>query len=100
MLVSGVRMTVLSGRERMCGGQEAGGGRDKILRFHHISEKLSNLKVISAILNSSYLLPVAVGCWLTLTTSIVVDFVVVVVGVTVSTVVVKEESVPAIHNIQ
>ena len=27
MLVSGVRMTVLSGREEMCGGQDAGGGR-------------------------------------------------------------------------
>ena len=27
MLVSGVRMTVLSGREGMTGGQEAGGGR-------------------------------------------------------------------------
>ena len=29
MLVSGVRMTVLSGREEMCGGQEAGGRRHK-----------------------------------------------------------------------
>ena len=27
VLVSGVRMTVLSGREGMCGGQEAGGRR-------------------------------------------------------------------------
>ena len=26
VLVSGVRMTLLSGREGMCGGQEAGGG--------------------------------------------------------------------------
>ena len=43
MLVSGVRMTVLSGREGMCGGQEAAGRRDKILRFHNIFEKLSNL---------------------------------------------------------
>jgi hypothetical protein len=57
-------MTVLSGREGMCGGQEA----------------------------------VVVGWLLTLMTSVVVDFVVVVVGFTASTVVVKEESVPAIHN--
>ena len=61
--------------------------------------------IISAIPYSSCrcLLPVAVGCWLTLMTSVVVDFVVVVVGftastvvvvgVTVSIVVVKEESV-------
>ena len=41
-----------------------------------------------------------VGWLLTLMTSVVtvVDFVVVVVGITASTVVVKEESVPAIHN--
>ena len=29
VLVSGVRMTVLSGREEMCGGQETGGRRGK-----------------------------------------------------------------------
>ena len=39
--------------------------------------------------------PAVVGWLLTLTTSVVVDFVVVVVGITASTVVVKEESVPA-----
>ena len=35
---------------------------------------------------------------ITVSTSVVVDFIVVVVGITASTVVVKEESVPAIHN--
>ena len=44
------------------------------------------------------ILPVVVGWLLTLMTSVVVDFVVVVVGITAITVVVKEVSVPAIHN--
>ena len=44
--------------------------------------------------------PVVVGWLLTLMISGCVDFVAVVVGVTASTVVVKEESVPAIHMVE
>ena len=46
----------------------------------------------------SKILPVAVGRLLSVMTSVVVDSVVVVVGITASTVVVEEESVPVIHS--
>ena len=58
MVVSGVRITVLSGREGMCGGQEAGGRRDKILRFHNVSEKRSKLTILLfliPVVDASYL---------------------------------------------
>ena len=46
VLVGGLRMTVLSGRAGVYGGQDAGGKGDEILRFH-------NTLYESAILNLS-----------------------------------------------
>ena len=111
MLVSGVRMTVLSGRAGMCGEQETA-GRTRLRYFltlvcsrqltavmlcvSYSQLQLLNILPIVAVVGW---LPVVVGWLLILMTSVVVDFVVVVVDFTASscTVVIKEESAPAIH---
>ena len=94
-------MTVLSGREGMCGGQEAGGRRNK--RYFTLIVSSTSCKIFQHYITCTGVqvfkhLPV--GWLLTFVTSdsVVEGFVVVLVGITASTVVVKEESVAAIHN--